>query len=1039
MEELYSQFLDPPATYRPQPFWFLNHKLEEERLRWQIREMAAKGVGGAVLHARHGLQTPHMSDEWLRMIGVCIDELRAQGMEAWLYDEDNWPSGTFGGKLTREHPEFRMRYLRIQTLRVSGGATFQTTLDADDNVLRNVEAVPVGEDDVLKLEQARDITAHYQDGRFRWEAPAGNWLVAMYWECPVAAKVTFANGYYLDTMNEEAVSAFRALGYDPYDRFRDEFGQTIKGVFTDEPGLMVHDGFISTQAMRTRMGDLKHVLPGQALAWTRDFEEKFEKLCGYDIRPLLLGLIYDIGPQTNKLRADYFRAISLWYSQNYHGKLSLWCRERNLEYIGHTLEEPLFNQVRTQGNQTWVLSLMDRPGLDYLGHGVGTKDNPYRILSGKCAASVAHTQGKPRVMCEAFGGAGHGHTLLDRRLDANFMAALGVNMYIPHAFYYSFEGFRKTDWPATEFYHQPYWAMYKQFADYLARLSLVGALGQHVSGTAIVTPVKTMYTDMFRQGEPVKEPACQQWLNDLSETMLALHHDYDYVDDTQLHGAVVSEGKLGFPNSAETYGLIVLPGTRVMSSAAVSKLREFFAAGGKIIALGEIPAEADERGKDEGIAEIVEELFGKPDRHGLRRNTNEAGGIALAASPQDLGQWLQEELPSLLPFDVSLEDAHGRPAADIICCHRRTDTIETYLLVNRSKQTQQCLFGCAQSGRIEEWSLSDGERGPVACLPRPGGGLQVSLEFEPAEARLLVITLGEPAEEIAELPEPTILEHLELATQWDFEAQGGNVMILDKWEVTLRDIPVSNRLRVPEKVNSYRTKFLVQGKPGKVRLVLDDIEQWIPSHVGFLSGIRSLEIFVNGQQAPPLSQSEWQDPDYLWVDITALLREGDNEIEIDTISLLNPMHGLREPVYLVGDFALRVGRPPRPSEAGGAPELREMMAPPQRKISGFFTEHGYPHMAGLGRYRQLVNIPERFVGERLILDPGEVEGCMRVIVNGKTVATRIWPPYEVDITPAARGGSNEIIIEVAGTLGNLYSKEKRPFGLKGTAVIWIMS
>ena len=278
-----------------------------------------------------------------------------------------------------------------------------------------------------------------------------------------------------------------------------------------------------------------------------------------------------------------------------------------------------------------------------------------------------------------------------------------------------------------------------------------------------------------------------------------------------------------------------------------------------------------------------------------------------------------------------------------------------------------------------------------------------------------------------------------MATQWDFEAQGGNVMILDKWEVTLRDIPVSNRLRVPEKVNSYRTKFLVQGKPGKVRLVLDDIEQWIPSHVGFLSGIRSLEIFVNGQQAPPLSQSEWQDPDYLWVDITALLREGDNEIEIDTISLLNPMHGLREPVYLVGDFALRVGRPPRPSEAGGAPELREMMAPPQRKISGFFTEHGYPHMAGLGRYRQLVNIPERFVGERLILDPGEVEGCMRVIVNGKTVATRIWPPYEVDITPAARGGSNEIIIEVAGTLGNLYSKEKRPFGLKGTAVIWIMS
>ncbi|MHB8994746.1 MAG: glycosyl hydrolase [Armatimonadota bacterium] len=1029
MEELYSQFQNPPASYRPQPFWFLNHKLEEDRLRWQIREMAAKGVGGVVLHARHGLQTPYMSDEWLRMIGVCVDELRAQGMEAWLYDEDNWPSGTFGGKLTREHPEFRMRYLRIQTLKVTGGATFQSTLDADDNTLMSAQAVPVAEDGSLKLDHPRDVSTYYHEGRFRWDAPPGQWLVALYWECPVAAKVTFANGYYLDTMNDEAVSAFRSLAYDPYDCFKDEFGKTIKGVFTDEPGLMVHDGFFSTQAMRTRIDDLKHKLPGQALAWTRDFEEKFKKVCGYDIRPLMLGLIYDIGPDTDKLRADYFRAISLWYSQNYHGKLSLWCRERDLEYIGHTLEEPLFKQVRTQGNQTWVLSLMDRPGLDYLGHGVGTKENPYRILSGKCAASVAHTQGKARVMCEAFGGSGHGHTLLDRRLDANFMACLGVNMYIPHAFWYSFEGFRKTDWPPTEFYHQPYWSMYKEFADYLARLSYVQALGHHVSGTAILTPIKTMYADMFKDGEPVLEPACQKWLNDLSETMLALHHDYDYVDDTQLHGATIEGGRLAFANSEEKYDLVILPGARVMSSAAVTKLRDLFEAGGKIVALGELPTAADERGKDEGIIEIIQAVFGKADRHGNRHNVNEAGGIAIAGAPKNLAEWLQEQLPSLLPFDVSIEDPHGRPAGDIICCHRRLTSPmegalqETYLLVNRTKMPQQCLFGCAATGRIEEWSLENGERGPVAASPRPGGGLQVPLEFEPAEARLFVVTPGQPLEEIADLAEPTILEHVELAAAWDFEAQGGNVMILDRWEICLRDIPVSNRMHVPEKINTYRTQFTVTGRPGKVRLVLDDIEQWIPSHVGFLGGIRSLEILVNGQQAPAVSQSEWQDPDYLWVDISSLLREGENDIEIDTISLLNPMHGLREPVYLVGEFTLKHGA----------------ISTPERKIKGLFTEQGYPHLAGLGRYRQLVTIPDRFMGERLILDPGEVHGCMRVIVNGETVATRIWPPYEVDITSAARGGNNEIIIEIAGTLGNLYSKEKKPFGLKGPAVIWVMS
>ena len=47
------------------------------------------------LHCRHGLLVDYMSDEWLDMLGVCIDELKARGMEAWLYDEDDWLINTF--------------------------------------------------------------------------------------------------------------------------------------------------------------------------------------------------------------------------------------------------------------------------------------------------------------------------------------------------------------------------------------------------------------------------------------------------------------------------------------------------------------------------------------------------------------------------------------------------------------------------------------------------------------------------------------------------------------------------------------------------------------------------------------------------------------------------------------------------------------------------------------------------------------------------------------------------------------------------------
>jgi hypothetical protein len=75
---------------------------------------------------------------------------------------------------------------------------------------------------------------------------------------------------------------------------------------------------------------------------------------------------------------------------------------------------------------------------------------------------------------------------------------------------------------------------------------------------------------------------------------------------------------------------------------------------------------------------------------------------------------------------------------------------------------------------------------------------------------------------------------------------------------------------------------------------------------------------------------------------------------------------------------------------------------------------------------------------RLVLDPGEVQGCLRVTVNGKVAGTRIWPPFEVDITPAAQAGANELVLEVAGTLGNLYSKERTPTGVRGPAAIWVL-
>ena len=48
------------------------------------------------MHSRTGLVTEYLGDEWFDLINLCADEAERLGMEAWIYDEDRWPSGTAG-------------------------------------------------------------------------------------------------------------------------------------------------------------------------------------------------------------------------------------------------------------------------------------------------------------------------------------------------------------------------------------------------------------------------------------------------------------------------------------------------------------------------------------------------------------------------------------------------------------------------------------------------------------------------------------------------------------------------------------------------------------------------------------------------------------------------------------------------------------------------------------------------------------------------------------------------------------------------------
>ncbi|HPZ53143.1 MAG TPA: glycoside hydrolase, partial [Clostridia bacterium] len=84
------------------PFWSWNDKLDPEELRRQINVMKKIGMNGFFMHARGGLETDYLSDDWYDCIRQCVDEAKKLGMEAWSYDENGWPSGFAGGKLLED-------------------------------------------------------------------------------------------------------------------------------------------------------------------------------------------------------------------------------------------------------------------------------------------------------------------------------------------------------------------------------------------------------------------------------------------------------------------------------------------------------------------------------------------------------------------------------------------------------------------------------------------------------------------------------------------------------------------------------------------------------------------------------------------------------------------------------------------------------------------------------------------------------------------------------------------------------------------------
>lgn len=772
-------FTDPPMEMGIVPFWFWNGDLDYDEMDWQLRQYHDRGVRNLFIHGRMGLNVGYLSDEWFKRVRFVVDRAKEIGIDAWVYDEMDWPSGTAQKQVMKADPDLQQRRLELVALPFEG-PIFNFLEAHDDRYVATGNSNPIAayaarrDEYETVIENLVDLNKNLAwEKTIAWEAPAGAWVL-MYF-------VEKTDPYYIDTLNPASTRKFIELTHERYRKtVGDEFGKTVPGFFTDEPAMYYY-----------HVGLKNYVVP-----WSKQMFKIFRQRRGYDLKPYLPALYRDIGEDTVRVRYDFWRTLTEQYAETYYKQLRDWCEANGVLFTGHVLfEEHLRLAARCEGNIFKYLEQMHMTGVDHLYPKIGSPKEPDQHVALKLASSAAHHYGSPRLLCESMGGTYWDCTLERMKWQNNWEYALGVNLFNNHGYHYTIEGERKRDWPPSQFYHHTWWKYYDRFTRYNARLSHALTGGRHVARVLMLYPIASTWTNYMPQEITRVAAVIEQDFNYLTDTLLRLHFDFDYVDEDVLAEATVADGRLRIRD--EEYEVFILPPVTHIKQKTYEKLRAFVASGGSLIADTLVPVGLLEAGDDGARVARLDDFFGYDGRALLEAfEQNEEGafevvppngqgnvfffkGDGLYSRKIQIERLVRETGPESKQVKEFLAQQTGAGAEvsvdhylaaqgalderkkealrqvllqsltpdvvvgdeEVFYLHRRKDGLDLYFLTNTSQTDRgRVTISFEQVARPELWDPNTGAVRPIPVYRVEDGRLVIELDFPPSESYIVVLS-----------------------------------------------------------------------------------------------------------------------------------------------------------------------------------------------------------------------------------------------------------------------------------------------------------
>jgi len=994
---LHPNFNNPGPEWRGKPFWSWNGDLEKEELIRQIHVMKQMGMGGFFMHSRTGLITEYLGEKWFRLINSCADEAEKLGMEAWLYDEDRWPSGSAGGEVTR-NPEFRKKLLCLDVFRPdefrmkdSYLAVFACTLK---NETECYDVIPVSPG--CSFENGESVLAfsvHEQQ------------------------EASFFNGFtYVDTLSADATREFMSMTHEKYKQHcGSNFGSKIKGMFTDEPAF----GPVFNRII------IANSRPEWQCPWTEKLPELFKQRFGYDLIPRLPELfLRKDGKAVSQVKWHYLELLQQLFIENFAIPCLDWCRENNLILTGHIIEEGrLLSQTTMTGSVMRYYEHMDYPGMDLLTEG----NRDYWIA--RQVSSVARQTGKKWVLSELYGCTGWQMNFKSHKAVGDWQTLFGVNLRCHHLSWYTMQGEAKRDYPASILHQSAWWKDYDIVETYFSRFGYMLSQGDACCDTLVLNPVESVWCQLYpgaaESFTPIA-PAIKE-LEEKYETLflwLAGNHvDFDYADEEMLSRLYKVEKKddgtvVLFLGQA-AYRAVVVSGMTTMRKTTLDILRAFSDSGGAVVFHGEPPlyVDAEESSAPGDLADT-------------------AHSIPYEKAP--LAEYCKKHATS--PVWISNAET-GEPVENIFC--RLMKDGDSFILaalnVNRDNPTGPVTVRVNVQGFVEEWDCLTGEKFAVDAADA-NGGLEFVTDFHPAGSRVFRIV----AEHDADLqPRPRLEEQRRHTVSGPFEysLDEPNVCVLDiakfeiddgEWqretEILKIDRAVRSHFGLPLRAGDmiqpwFREKYHAEdaGKQlGKVTLAFDFAVDKLPekSPALCMETPEEFTVLLNGHKI------EFPEEPEFWIDICfrkadvplEFLKTGANTLRVET-SFRADVN--LEALFLIGEFGVKLDGAKKTIV-----QLPETLAP------SCLTEQGLPFYSGAVRYKIPLDCSVA-EDERLFLAIPSYEGALiKVNSNGVTVKAIPWEPNEADITETVAAGENEIELEIVltrkNTFGPLHETERKP-------------